>query len=310
MSSHQLSKDFLWRRWHSFLGIWLVLFLIQHLITNSQAALWIGDDGVGFIRGANFLEELPYVRVIEILILALPFILHGWFGIKYLKSAAYNSIKSDGASPYLPYKRNRAYTWQRFTSWLLLVGIIAHVVQMRFLDAPETAEWQSKKSYMVRISFDEGLITLAKRLDVQILAPDEVEKIRGSLEELIGQDAGNESLKDQEIIQQKRWINALGKKPLNPKEVIAVAPSFGTAELLMVRDTFKSPLMMGLYSLFVIAACYHAFNGLWSAFITWGIMVTERSQHLFLKACHAMMALMLFLGLAAIWLTYWVNLPY
>ena len=54
-----ISTSFIWRRVHSLTGFWLVLYLIIHLITNSQAALWIGDDGSGFVRLVNSLERLP-----------------------------------------------------------------------------------------------------------------------------------------------------------------------------------------------------------------------------------------------------------
>ncbi len=45
-------------------------------------------------------------------------------------------------------------------------------------------------------------------------------------------------------------------------------PNFATASLLVVRDTFKNPWMVIIYSIFVITACYHAFYGLWTASIT------------------------------------------
>lgn len=36
-----LPSAFIWRRAHSLTGLWLVLFLIEHLLTNSQAALFL-----------------------------------------------------------------------------------------------------------------------------------------------------------------------------------------------------------------------------------------------------------------------------
>ena len=83
-----------------------------------------------------------------------------------------------------------------------------------------------------------------------------------------------------------------------------MAPSFGIAELLMVRDTFKSPLMILLYTGLVLAACFHGFNGLWTFMISWGITLTARSQRLMRTLATGLMVLVTFLGLAAIWGTY------
>ena len=66
VSAAEISSTFIWRRVHSLMGFWLVLYLILHLLTNSQAALWIGDDGNGFVRMVNSLESLPYLQVVEI----------------------------------------------------------------------------------------------------------------------------------------------------------------------------------------------------------------------------------------------------
>jgi succinate dehydrogenase / fumarate reductase cytochrome b subunit len=91
-------------------------------------------------------------------------------------------------------------------------------------------------------------------------------------------------------------------------EVKAVAKTPGKAMLLMVRDTFKSPLMCSLYTVFVLAACFHAFNGLWTVMITWGFMLSIRSQRAILPLCWFGVGLFSFLGLAAIWGSYFLNL--
>jgi succinate dehydrogenase / fumarate reductase cytochrome b subunit len=78
--------------------------------------------------------------------------------------------------------------------------------------------------------------------------------------------------------------------------VIAVTDNFGTASLLVVRDTFKSPLYVGLYTIFVLAACFHAFNGLWTFLITWGIVLRMSAQKATVKMAVALMLLVTFLG--------------
>ena len=151
--AEMISSPFVWRRVHSLMGLWLVIYLIEHLIVNSQATLWIGDDGSGFVKLVNSLEGLPYLQVIEIVFIGIPLVLHGYWGVKRALTAKGNARRTDGSAPSLPYGRNRAFTWQRLTSWILLIGIIAHVVQMRFVQMPREVGGR----YVVQLQRDEGL---------------------------------------------------------------------------------------------------------------------------------------------------------
>ena len=308
-----IPNAFIWRRAHSLTGLWLILFLIEHLLTNSQAALWIGDDGSGFVRGVNFIKGLPYLQAVEIFFLGVPFLIHGLWGIRYLLTAKYNSFPSDGTSPSLPqYSRNQAYTWQRITSWILLVGILAHVIHMRFLEYPTSAQLGTEHLYIVRISKDDGLYTLSKRLGFELYdeqqTKDKIERILPASKVKVENNIPEELIVAQKRGEEQSFQAALKQWPLQENQWIAVSPSFGIAELLMVRNTFKSPTMILLYSGLVLAACFHAFNGLWTFMITWGINLTARSQQLMRTLATSLMVLVTFLGLAAIWGTYWFNL--
>lgn len=262
---HLLSGEFAWRRIHSLMGLWLVLFLCAHLTTNSQAALWLGDYGIGFIRLANLLESIPYLEVVETVFLGVPIVVHGAWGIHRALQARGNSGRTDGSKPSFSYGRNRAFTWQRLTSWILLFGIIGHVVQMRFIKDPEERVVGDKVEYVTVVSEDAGLAHVAARLDVKL-------------------------------------------EPQVAGEVLAVAKDPGTALLLMVRDTFKSPWMIGLYTVFLLAAVFHAGNGLWTALITWGVLLSYRSQKAIIPLVWIFIGVLGFLGLAAIWGSYWLNL--
>ena len=70
--AHRLPRAFIWRRLHSLAGLWLVIYIIDHLLINSQAALLLGNDGRGFIHSVNAIHNLPYLSVIEILVLGVP----------------------------------------------------------------------------------------------------------------------------------------------------------------------------------------------------------------------------------------------
>lgn len=304
MTAAVLPKEFLWRRAHSLTGFFLTLYIIFHLLTNSQAALWIGDDGQGFIHSVNNIQSLPYLPVLEIGILALPILIHMWWGIVYARQAKFNSFKTDGSAPALgQYPRNRAYTWQRITAWLLVLGIIGHIIHMRFYEHPTSAKVGHETNYFIRLDNDPGLSTLSERLDFKILNPADVKSVASKQATL-----PTDPVELQKYQQEKQRIHAISEWPLQTNEVVAVTKDFGTAELLMVRNTFKSPIMMMLYTFFVLAATFHGFNGLWTFMISWGVTISEKTQRKMLIFSQTLMVIVTLLGLSAIWLTYWVNL--
>lgn len=315
-----VSSAFIWRRVHSLMGLWLVLYLMEHLLVNSQAALWLGDDGIGFIRLVNLIQSIPYLQVVETVLIGIPLAIHGVWGIKRALSAKTNSWKTSGKEPSLAsYGRNQAFTWQRLAAWILLFGIVGHVLQMRFLEKPKEAAVDGKKSYFNRITFDQGLYTLAPRLGVMIYGPEQIASLISekppSPEKDFPADC-KESLpregdflqKIQKAKEEKQWIKTLASYRLKGDQVIAVSPDPGTGLLLMVRNAFKNPLLAALYTLFVLAAAYHAFNGFWTFLITWGVILSYRSQRAMIPVSVLGMGFLTFLGLAAIWGSYWMNL--
>lgn len=261
-STPPVSGTFIWRRLQSLMGLWLVIYLAEHLLVNSQAALWMGDDGSGFVRMVNSLESLPYLHVVEVLFIGIPLAIHMVWGIQRIRTAKMNSGSGDGSKPALHYGRNRAFSLQRLTSWILLFGILGHVAQMRFMSAPESLDFEGRKMSVVRVSMDKSLPALAERLNVKLIAQGE--------------------------------------------EFLAIAETPGTAMLLMVRDAFKSVWVAALYSVFLAAAAFHAMNGFWTFLITWGAILSARSQKAMIPVSVVGMGLLLFLGLAAIWGSYWL----
>ncbi|MGK5595702.1 MAG: succinate dehydrogenase [Parachlamydiaceae bacterium] len=312
MTAPALPRAFIWRRVHSLAGFWLTIYLIEHLFVNSQAALFFGQDGESFIRSVNAIHELPYLPILEVAVLAVPILIHLWWGVKYLWTSKTNSYGYDGKHPYLPeYGRNHAYTWQRITSWVLIVAIIAHVVHMRFMEYPAKSQEGIQHFYMVRVDDDQGIGTLAERLQVKLYNQQAIQILKQQLptQEQLHQDSTSEALiKQQKLEAEREFVKALEKRPLKEHQWIAVSNNFGTAELLMLRETFKIPIMMLLYTLFVLAACFHAFNGLWTFLISWGATLSQRSQKAMLKVSKFLMVLVAFLGLITIFGTYWINL--
>lgn len=301
------SSPFVWRRVHSLLGLWLVVYLFEHLLVNSQATLWLGENGRGFIQLVDLIQSLPYLQVVEALLIGAPLALHGAWGIKRALEARSNSGRSRGDKPSLPYERNRAFTWQRLSSWVLLFGLLGHVVQMRFLDRPKEVERGDQKTYFIPVSFDPGLYTLSARLGFSFYTPEEVERLIEG-EEIALSDEGKLLQLAQRERQDEAWKETLRSYRLRGDEVLVAAQSPGLAILMAVRDTFKSPLYCLLYTLFVLAAAFHAGNGLWTFLITWGWILSYRGQQKSLPMGFGTMGLLAFFGLAAIWGSYWINL--
>ncbi len=337
MTVLSVPRAFVWRRVHSLMGLWLTLFLMEHLLTNSQAALWLGENARGFVAMVNALHNLPYLQVIEVILLGVPLLIHGVLGIKYLLTSRSNSIRSDGSKPYIPLGRNRAYSWQRITSWVLLIGLILHVTKFRFLDYPETVQVGTHTFYLVDVKMDEGLYTVADRLNVSLFDEQAIKQERTALNERGSEKTllkAAESIRDQNYDwkgpipqsynsqkamiltaaeryeDQVNWVERLESHHLMQGEVVAASTDFGIATVLAVRDTFKNPIYCTLYTIFVLAACFHAFNGFWTFLITWGWVLKMAAQRAWVTVAIVLMLVILFLGLAAIWGTYWVNLRY
>ena len=93
--------NFIWRRLHSLTGLFFALFLIQHLLVNSQAALFLGDDGEGFVQGVNSIHNLPYLPIIEVFLLGVPILIHMVWGIFALQTSQSNSFHTHGETPDL-----------------------------------------------------------------------------------------------------------------------------------------------------------------------------------------------------------------
>lgn len=331
-SLKMMPREFFWRRVHSIFGLLIVLFLIEHMLTNSQAALLFGESGQGFIDAVNFIKHLPYLPFLEIFLIGTPIVFHGVLGVKYALSGKFNSFPTDGSHPSLTrYPRNHAYTLQRLTSWILLIGIIAHVSYMRFYRYPTHARISDKVLYFNRLTVDEGLYTVSARLGVKLFDEKQIEEekrillstessiasIEDKAEFLLERKKAETtySFDDEKILlqwqnykQQQAFVKALTHWPLSDKEVVAQAPDFGVITLLMVRDAFKSVFKSILYTIFVLSAAFHGFNGLWTFCMTWGVMIKARTQSRVMNFCWGLMGLIAFLGLASIWGSYFVNL--
>lgn len=338
MSTHVgvqgVPRVFVWRRLHSLMGLWFLVFLTEHLFTNSQVALFFGSDALWFVRSVDFLRNIPYLQVIECVLLGVPILYHAVWGIWYMLSSKSNSYPSDGSKPKMTYARSYAYTWQRLSSWVILVGIILHVIQMRFIDYPYKYQFGSNAQYYTRLQVDPGLYAVADRIGVKLYDAKAIErekegfssmehKILMVQERLDEMELGSSRVDDEfdynseadnayQTLQryelEREHIRGLESRPIKEGEVMAVSRSFGNLELLSVRETFQSITMCVLYSIFVLAAVFHGFNGLWTFMITWGIILSRKAHSTASNFCTGLMFFVGFLGFMSIWGTFFLTM--
>lgn len=120
--------DFFIRRFHSLIAlIPLGIFLCFHLLLNSSVFI----DNEAYLTVINFMKNAPFVIVLELVIIAIPLLFHGIYGI-YIAFLAKNN-----AFQY-KYYRNLAFYLQRATSFIMLAFILWHVYTVRIAaDSPE-----------------------------------------------------------------------------------------------------------------------------------------------------------------------------
>ena len=114
-------REFFYRRLHSFLGIVPIgIFLVQHLVVNHFAVY--GEES--FNRAAGFMAGLPFVLLLEIVVIYLPILFHAVLGV-YIVFTAKNNV-----SRY-SFFRNWMFKIQRYTGIITLIFLVWHVFETR-----------------------------------------------------------------------------------------------------------------------------------------------------------------------------------
>lgn len=115
------NREFFYRRLHSLLGVIPIgLFMTQHLVVNHFATK--GEDE--FNQAAGFMANLPFVLVLEVLVIYLPLLFHAIYGL-YIAFTAKNNIGTHS------YFRNWMFMLQRVSGVITLVFIAWHVWETR-----------------------------------------------------------------------------------------------------------------------------------------------------------------------------------
>jgi succinate dehydrogenase / fumarate reductase, cytochrome b subunit len=122
VANQQVSREFLFRRLHSLLGVVpITLFLFIHLFTNAFATR--GADA--FNDKVATLESMPFLPVIEFLFIFLPLLYHAVYGMYVAYTSGYNTNK-------FSWGRNWMFVLQRTTGVITFIFIIYHLWTTRF----------------------------------------------------------------------------------------------------------------------------------------------------------------------------------
>lgn len=114
-------NEFYLRRLHSLLGIIPIgAFLIVHLMINHQAT----QGAEAFNRAAGFMESLPFLLVTELILIYIPILYHGLYGIHI----AFTAKENIG---HYSLFRNWMFALQRLTGIIAFVFIFVHLWQTR-----------------------------------------------------------------------------------------------------------------------------------------------------------------------------------
>ncbi|OIK16930.1 succinate dehydrogenase [Bacillus sp. MUM 116] len=115
------NREFISRRVHSLLGVIPIgLFLIVHLVVNHAAT----GGAESFQKAVNFMEGLPFLNVLEWVLIYLPLLFHAIYGL-YI---AFTSKSNVGRMGFF---RNWMYILQRITGVIALIFIAWHVWETR-----------------------------------------------------------------------------------------------------------------------------------------------------------------------------------
>ncbi|HET7579022.1 MAG TPA: succinate dehydrogenase cytochrome b558 subunit [Bacillales bacterium] len=119
------SQNYINRRIHSLLGVVPIgLFLIVHFVINHYAV----RGPASYNQAAGFLENLPWLLWWEWILIYLPLLFHGIYGL-YIAFTSTSNVGSNG------FFRNWMYLLQRISGLFLVIFIAWHIWQTRIAHA-------------------------------------------------------------------------------------------------------------------------------------------------------------------------------
>ncbi|MGE4157882.1 MAG: hypothetical protein AB7F75_02165 [Planctomycetota bacterium] len=119
---------FFLRKLHSLTGIALSGFILEHFFTNSaslHAFSNVEKAASVFNSHVEFLHSIPGLPLVELALLAVPFLFHILYGF-YITFATGRPNLGE-----YPTERNLAYVLQRISAVVITVFLVVHVLELR-----------------------------------------------------------------------------------------------------------------------------------------------------------------------------------
>ena len=107
------------------------MFVCVHLLLNSS--VFLSADGSSYETLIHFMKTAPFIPIMEVVLIALPIIFHGIYGIYIVYLAKNNPLK-------FTYYRNWAFYLQRITAIIVVLFLVWHVYTLRLSGHHEAAD--------------------------------------------------------------------------------------------------------------------------------------------------------------------------
>jgi len=118
-------SNFFIRKLHSLLGIIpLGIFICFHLALNST--VFFGGGYPNYELTIKGMKSIPLIIAAELIIIAIPILFHGIYGLWIVYVAKNNALK-------FTYYRNWAFYLQRITAVITLIFVLFHVYTLRIM---------------------------------------------------------------------------------------------------------------------------------------------------------------------------------
>ena len=264
------------RRIFSISGLIPLFYFIMHLTLYFASSFWIVDQSKYFFWITNINKRIFGNIYIEILLIFAPLTIHVLIGLRYMIKKSYFFHL------HTHYTLRKANSLQRMTAWVLLLALTLHVVQMRIINHPQKVTIDKKEYFAVKIKPTDRIYKIADKLNVKIIKSAALEEPKALI----------------------AHANISSLNIIDPKITYAAAPSSTLAFLMMVINNFQSKLMVFLYTIFVLVASFHGFNGLWMFLIYFKVLKTHSMRVNVLKLCVVLMFIFFAFGLTPIWVNF------
>ena len=173
---------------------------------------------------------------------------------------------------------------------------------MRFIDAPKKMTFKGASYYLNAVPKEKAFDIVLKKFPVKrafLIYEDKTFYKTQTYHKKVYFEKVNRHENNHYTVKFKPFIKKIGKS-----KSALISRSKGVNFLFILKYELKKFYMAFLYLLFIFFAAFHAFNGIWSFLIRWGITLSLFAQKLSLIICYFLMAITFSIGAFCVWSNY------